>query len=149
MPLPIPRRYSKVQLPIHFVWATIDRRPILIPAIERHAYRIIENKAQQLKTTVLALGGMPDHIHLAVLFSPNITIAAFVQQVKRAANNAINESYGDKITFAWNPGYSAFAFPYGRRQIVIDYINHQKTHHANAKTINDWEEIGELKVDDQ
>ena len=109
------------------------------------AHRVIQNQAQQLEGTVLALNGMPDHIHLAVLFSPNISIASFVRQVKRAVTVTVRQEYGEMLFFEWEPGYGAFGFPFGKRQVVIDYIQNQKTHHDNGKLIAYWEETGEWR----
>ncbi len=145
MPLPVPRRYSKIEVPIHFIWATAERRPLLTPEVERIAYRIIQTKAQQLEATVLALNGMPDHVHLAVLFTPNVSIASFIRQLKRSVTVAIRQQYGESLYFEWEPGYAAFGFPFGKRQVVMDYIRNQKMHHDNGKLIAYWEEIGEWR----
>ncbi len=147
MPLPVPRRFSKLEVPIHFVWAVFKRRPLLTPEVEQYVHRIIQHETQKLGRTVLALNGMPDHVHLAVLFTPTVSIMYFVQQVKLAVRRALRDRYGTEHFFRWEQGYSAFAFPYGQRSRVIEYIQNQKSHHENGKLYAYWEEIGEWRDD--
>jgi REP element-mobilizing transposase RayT len=75
-------RRNKLALYLHLVWATWDRQLLVMPEIERHVYRNIESEARGMGCTVLALNGMPDHVHLAVSFPTTITIADPVQQEK-------------------------------------------------------------------
>lgn len=41
---------------VHLVWATWDRLPLLVEALQRDAYRALEAKCQQLGAEVIALG---------------------------------------------------------------------------------------------
>jgi len=79
---------------------------------------------------MLAINGMPDHIHIFVGLHPAIAISDLVQDIKRASNNWINDRGFIKGKFAWQDGYGAFS--YGRSQIdhVCKYIFSQKHHHT-------------------
>lgn len=59
-------RQSKIEIYLHFVWATLGRNPFITTEIEREIYRCIENEARQMGCEILALNGMPDHVHLLV-----------------------------------------------------------------------------------
>ena len=134
------RRYSKIQVPIHFTWTTFERRPLITPEVERIVHRSIYANAARLDCTALAVNGMPDHIHLAVLFSPNVTIARFVGEIKSLVTHRVREVYGEDRFFIWESGYAAHAFPYSQRDRVIAYIRGQKEHHANNTIYALWEE---------
>jgi len=54
---------------VHFVWATFDRMPIVTDSIERVLYRNISQVCVDDGCEVLAIGGMPDHVHLLVKLS--------------------------------------------------------------------------------
>ena len=69
------RRRNKLRVPLHFVWATHTRLPLLTEDIERDVYRYIEKVCRDDKCDVLAIGGMPDHIHLLVLLANTMTMA--------------------------------------------------------------------------
>jgi len=134
------RRYNKIELPIHFVWTTFERRPLLTPQIEQLVFRSIHDSARQMRCIILALNGMPDHIHLAVLFTPNLSISDFIKRVKGISSATVRDQYGTERFFQWEEGYAALAFPYSHRQKVIAYIENQKTHHAADTIYADWEE---------
>ncbi len=140
MALPTPRRYSKIEVPLHFVWGTFERRPIITPEVERLVYRAIDAQVQRLGCTVLAIGGMPDHVHLAVLFTPNISIADFVRQVKGTVSFQIRAHYKEDRFFRWQPNYAVIGFRLSQKERVIEYVLHQKIHHAEHRTVLAWEE---------
>jgi putative transposase len=67
---------------LHFVWATYDRMPWLTPEIARSVYRTIETIARKDGCDVLAVGGMPDHVHLFVCMSTTVSISDLMKHVK-------------------------------------------------------------------
>ena len=87
-------RRNKLALYLHLVWATWDRLPLIDPALERRLYRMIASVAQDQGCTVLALNGMPDHVHLVVTFPATITIAELTKQVKGTTSRFANENAG-------------------------------------------------------
>lgn len=56
------------QLYLHCVWATWDRMPLVVPQIEQAVYGAVLAKSRELNCEPLAIGGMPDHVHLLVGF---------------------------------------------------------------------------------
>ena len=48
---------------------------------------------------MLAINGMPDHIHIFLGLNPAIAISDLVKDIKRASNNWINEKEFIKIDF--------------------------------------------------
>ena len=58
------KRKSKVEIYIHYVWATKNRAPSLDPEIERAVHRCIASEAKSLGCDVIALNGTEDHVHL-------------------------------------------------------------------------------------
>ena len=60
---------NKLCVAVHFVWATWDRQPLITEDIERGLWRYIETVCTDDHCEVLAIGGMPDHVHLLALLS--------------------------------------------------------------------------------
>ncbi|MDW8101156.1 MAG: transposase [Anaerolineae bacterium] len=58
--------------------------------------------------TVLALNGMPDHVHLVVSFPSTIAIADLVKQVKGVSSHFVNETLEPEPQFKWQGSYGAF-----------------------------------------
>ena len=60
------------QLYYHFIWGTKNRLPLIDAALEPDLYRAVAAKAQVLGGFVHAVGGVEDHVHLAVSVPPKI-----------------------------------------------------------------------------
>lgn len=108
---------SKIVMPLHLVWTTKNREGWISAEIEERLYRILFAKAEELKAKVLAIGAMPDHIHIAVLLPSTITVAALVKQLKGASQNLASEALLGRTVF-WQEGYGAFAFQINARHRV-------------------------------
>ena len=117
------------QLYIQLVFAVKGRRSFIQHTWEEELYKYITAVVQNDRHKMLAINGMPDHIHLFVGLHPAIAIADMVKDIKRASNNWINDKGFIKEKFEWQNGYGAFS--YGKSQIdrVYKYIQHQKEHH--------------------
>jgi putative transposase len=118
-------------LVFHFVWSTRDRLPFITPAIERRLYRMIEAKSRELGCPVVAINGMPNHIHLLVQMSHDISCADFMQKIKGASSGFARKVLLNGGTFSWQHGYGVFSVAHEEISSVIAYIRNQKNHHAD------------------
>jgi putative transposase len=118
------------QLYIHLVFAVKGRNNFIQHTWEEELYKYITAVVQNDRHKMIAINGMPDHIHIFLGLHPAIAISDLVKDVKRASHNWINERGFIKGKFEWQDGYGAFS--YGRSQInhVYKYILDQKKHHA-------------------
>lgn len=118
------------QLYIHLVFAVKGRNNFINPKWEQALYKYITAVVQNDGHKMLAVNGMPDHIHIFLGLHPSIAISDLVKDIKRATDNWINEGKLIREKFNWQQGYGAFS--YGKSQIdqVVKYILNQKTHHA-------------------
>lgn len=132
-------RRNKLALYIHFVWATWDREPLIAPEIERRLYRNMASEAQKMKCKVLALNGMPDHVHLVVRVPTTITIANLMKQVKGVSSHFVNETLQPKTKFKWQGSYGAFTVSRWDLDKVIAYVKRQKEHHQLGNLYPEWE----------
>jgi REP element-mobilizing transposase RayT len=105
----LPVRQNKVCLYAHFVWATWDREPFITDAIEEDLYRFIQGTCHNHKCTVLAVGGMPDHVHLLVALSNMITVANLMEFVKGASSRFVTEKLLKDGWFKWQGSYGVFS----------------------------------------
>lgn len=65
---------------------------------------IIKNKGQKL----IAINGMPDHIHIFLGIKPSIAVSDLVRDIKNNSTNFINEKRFVKEKFSWQEGYGVF-----------------------------------------
>jgi putative transposase len=134
---------SKVEIYLHLVWATKGRTPIITPDIERALHRCIASEARNLGCTVLALNGMPDHIHLVVKIPGMLAASDLAKRVKGVSSTFARTDLAADGFFGWQDGYAAFSISPTDIQEVIGYVRNQKRHHSENKLNALWESTGE------
>jgi putative transposase len=117
------------QIYIQVVMAVKGRYSLISPSWEEELYKyitgIITNKEQKL----IAINGMPDHIHILIGMKPSCCLSDLVREVKKASNAFVNEKRFTKQKFEWQEGYGAFSYSHSSLDQVIAYIQNQKEHH--------------------
>ena len=121
-----------LEVSIHFVWATWDRVPLVTPEIERDVYRYVSAVCRDCHCDVLAIGGMPDHLHLLVKAGSTESFAGLMQKVKGGSSRMISRDLRPGEWFQWQGSFSGFAVETRSRDRVIAYIGGQKRHHAEG-----------------
>ena len=118
----------------HVVWGTKHRLALIDPAWEANLYGYIRGKATALECIPHAIGGMPDHMHVAISIPPKLCVATLVGQLKGASSHHINEKYTHG-SFIWQAEYGVLSFSEKALPSIAGYINTQKKHHAE-NTLN-------------
>jgi putative transposase len=90
-------------------------------------------QAQRLKCTVLALNGMPDHVHLVVRAPASLSPAQIVKQVKGVSSTFVRKQLRPDDTFSWRDGYFVRSLCNPVTAKAIAYVKQQKEHHAAGK----------------
>jgi REP element-mobilizing transposase RayT len=80
-------------------------------------------------TSLIAAGGMPDHVHLLVSLGKQVSISDMLREVKAGSSKWIHDTFPRKRAFAWQSGYGAFAVSYSNLSDVQRYIATQEDHH--------------------
>ena len=133
-------RHNRIELYIHIVWTTKNREPLIQPDIEAPIYRCIGNEVHKLKCRVLALGGMPDHVHLLVSITATTNLDHLMNQVKGVSSHMANDSLVSGKNFSWQRGYGAFSIGRNLIKTVTAYIQNQKQRHHSNELWPEWEQ---------
>ena len=78
---------------------------------------------------MLAINGMPDHIHFLIGMKPSCSLSDLVREIKKSSNEFIKEQKLCEHKFNWQEGYGAFSYSHSNLNNVIDYIMNQKENH--------------------
>ena len=138
-------RRSKVEIYLHLVWATHRRKQILNDEIEGAIYRCIESEALRLDCTVLAIGGMPDHVHLLVQVPSTVSASVLAKQVKEVSSTFARDTMELEEPFRWQENYAVFSVSRSHLTRVMAYVKNQKVHHATGNVWARLEEVDEEK----
>ena len=125
-------RQVKNRALLHFVWATYDRMPWMIPEIASPVYRYIETVARNDGCDVLAVGGMSDHVHLFVCMSATVSIAQLMQHVKGGSSYLIQHELAPGAFFKWQGSYGVFSVRPSDKERVVAYIGNQEQRHRDG-----------------
>src|ERR1044071_4731063 len=118
----------------HVVWGTKHRLDLIDPAWEKDLYGYLCGKATALECFPHAIGGISDHVHVAISIPPKLAVATLISQLKGASSHHVNKTYTDG-SFLWQAEYRAFTFSEKALPSIVNYINNQKKHHAD-NTLN-------------
>ena len=127
--------YSEIHL--HITWHTKISAPVLVDDVERHLHRYLRGRiAKTDGTFVHAIGGIADHVHLAVSVPATLVISDWIGELKGASAHYINHEICNRRVLEWQTGYGVVSF--GTKDVpwVVAYIRNQKAHHA-AGTVHE------------
>lgn len=138
--------YSQVHL--QFVFAPKYRAALLDPEWENDLYKYITGIVQTNKHKILAINGMPDHIHILIGFRTTQSIADLMQDVKADSSQWINKNRLTKAKFEWQVGYGVFSYSRSQVPTIINYIKNQKEHHRKKTFIDEYRDfLKDFEVD--
>ena len=129
------------KLLIHFVWSTAGREPWITSEWNEELYKYIGGVVRNKKASLLAAGGMSDHIHLYASLPSTISLAQMVGAVKANSSRWIHENFRTRRGFAWQEGYGAFSVSKSAEPDVMRYINHQAEHHSRRDFKSEFVEL--------
>ena len=119
----------------HFIWGTKNRLPLIDSTIEHELYGAIAAKVKNMDGFVHAIGGIEDHVHLAVSVPPKVAPAKFIGDVKGNSSHYINYVVKPDFEFHWQDEYGLLSFGEKNLSGVVRYIHNQKQHHADRTLI--------------
>lgn len=119
------RSYAEINL--HITWHTKDNYPFITSALEPKLWAFIRERIViQENVYFHAIGGMPDHVHIAASFYPPFEIDRWVGDIKGASSHHFGKS------LQWQSGYGVVSFGTKDLPWVVAYIHNQKEHHRRG-----------------
>jgi REP element-mobilizing transposase RayT len=78
------------------------------------------------KVPVIAVGGMPNHVHLLLGLPGHLTYPEVISKIKSNSSRFMKRM---NRSFEWQEGYGAFAVSTSQIDTVVRYIRNQAEHH--------------------
>jgi putative transposase len=118
------------QLYIQIVFSVARREKRVRPEYQQELNKYITGIVQNKGHKMLAINGMPEHIHIFVGLNPAVAISTLVADIKKNSSAWINhEKRWFTQRFSWQKGYAAFSYSRSAIKNVIRYIENQQEHH--------------------
>ena len=113
----------------HVVWCPKYRRKVLTGNIEERLKEIIIKKARELKSEIIELEIMPDHVHLLIEVDPQFGIHKLVKNIKGYTSKILRQEFKElrtKIPTLWTNSYFVSTVGGAPLSIIKQYIENQK-----------------------
>lgn len=132
----MPNTYTQIH--IHVIFTVQNRHCIIRKEWKDELFRYITGIIQNNNHKVLAINGMPDHVHVLIGMRPSQSLSELMKDIKGDSSKWINQKGYVRSRFSWQEGFGAFS--YGKSQVnkVIDYIKNQETHHRRYSFIEEY-----------
>jgi REP element-mobilizing transposase RayT len=117
------------QIHIQSVFSVQNRDCIILKDWKTELYKYITGILQNHGHKVLAINGMPDHLHVFFGMRPTQSLSELMQDIKGDSSKWINNKGFVNTRFSWQEGYGAFSYSKSQVDQVIDYIRKQEVHH--------------------
>jgi len=129
------------QLYVQIVFSPLGRQNLINEQIKDTVYRYITGIIKNNNQKLMIINGMPDHIHIFIGFSPDISISYLVRDIKSNSTEYINKEKLIPGKFCWQSGYGAFTYSKSQVGRVISYIQRQEEHHRTKSFREEYLEL--------
>jgi putative transposase len=130
----------------HLVFAVKNRDALIRKEWKDDMEKYITGIIQNHKHKLLAIGSMPDHIHIFIGYNVNHLIPDLVEEIKTSSNAWLRQKKYSRFKFEWQRGYGAFTHSHSRIDQVVKYIMNQQSHHCKKSFKEEYLEM--LKKND-
>jgi REP element-mobilizing transposase RayT len=132
-----------------FVWLGADNPVGNIGKTKSHGYELeakwndelfkyMTGIVQHYGHKLLAINGMPDHVHVFFGMRPTQALSDLMQDVKGSSSKWINDKRLCAGRFSWQEGYGAFSYSKSDVQNVMNYVINQKNHHEKISFVDEY-----------
>jgi len=112
---------------VHIIFSTKHRAPLINDDVSTALHAYLAGTARRLDCECFRVGGVADHVHLAVKLAPTRTAAKFVSEIKTGSSQWMKQQGVGE--FAWQRGYAWFSVGPADLGALVRYIDGQAAHH--------------------
>ncbi|HEY3900395.1 MAG TPA: IS200/IS605 family transposase [Chthoniobacter sp.] len=121
--------HSFHSLLVHIVFSTKEREPFLTREIRARLWPYFGGIARENDMRALAVGGMPDHVHMLLSMPATLAVAKAIQLLKGNSSKWLHETFPETRNSSWQEGYGAFSIGVSGIEDTVRYIHTQEEHH--------------------
>jgi putative transposase len=129
------------QIHIQAVFSVQNRDCVIQKTWKDELYKYMSGIISNHGHKVLAINGMPDHVHVFFGMRPTQSLSDVMQDLKGDSSKWINQKGFVIGRFSWQEGYGAFSYSKSHVNAVIEYVKNQEEHHRNKTFIEEYHEF--------
>jgi len=131
---------SLSQVIVHIVFSTKGRQKWLDAGIAPRVHAYLATVCRDHDCQAYRVGGVTDHVHLAVRLGRTISQADLIETIKTSSSAWIKKQGDIYRSFFWQRGYGAFSAEFSRLESLIHYIDTQEEHHRTKTFQEEYRE---------
>lgn len=128
--------YTQIHLQV--IFAVKKRAGLIQKDWKDELYKYITGIIQAKDHKLLAINGMPDHLHIFFGMRPIQSLSDLIQDVKQDSSKWINQKGFIKDRFEWQQGFGAFSYSKSQAARVIAYVQNQEVHHRKITFLDEY-----------
>src|SRR5262245_13512260 len=132
---------SLSQVLVHLVFSTKDRKRWLDATISPRLHAYLATVVRDQDCEAYRVGGVIDHVHLAIRLGRTISLADLVETIKSSSSAWIKKQGNSYRAFFWQRGYGVFSVGYSQSASLIHYIDTQEEHHRTKTFQQEYREL--------
>jgi REP element-mobilizing transposase RayT len=136
------------QIHIQAVFSVQNRECIILKGWKDELFKYITGIVHNNNHRLLAINGMPDHVHLLFGLRPAQSLSDLMKDIKGSSSKWINEKRFVRGKFSWQEGYGAFSYSKAELPNVLSYIDNQQIHHRKKTFTEEYlEMLNEFEIE--
>ena len=132
---------SYIQSLVHIVLNTKYREMSINPEEAKRLYAYIIAVLSNNDCHVLAINGIPNHIHILMSLSSKKCLSDVVRDLKRSTSYWMKKSGFFPVFKGWEKEFASFNISYSHKDAVAQYIYNQQEHHKSLKFDTEYENL--------
>lgn len=113
----------------HVVWCPKYRRKVLVGSIAERLKELIQETCDEIKTDIIEMEIMPDHVHLLLEVDPQYGIHKAVKLIKGKTSRVLRQEFAElrsRLPTLWTNSYFVSTVGGAPLAIIKQYIENQK-----------------------
>ena len=129
------------QILYHIVFRTKNNAKTILLSESEELYRYIWGIIKNKKGNLLRINGMEDHIHILSDLPPTIALADYVREIKGSSSHWFKGNPKFPTFDGWADGYAALTYTWRDKDMIVDYIKNQRTHHKQTDFVTEYRKL--------
>ncbi len=129
------------QIHLQAIFAVKKRTGLIQNEWKDELYKYITGIIQSYDHKLLAINGMPDHLHLFFGMRPIQSLSDLMQHIKQDSSRFINQKKFINEKFEWQEGFGAFSYSKSQASNVIAYVQNQETNHRKITFLDEYKKF--------
>ncbi|MEO6329602.1 MAG: IS200/IS605 family transposase [Ginsengibacter sp.] len=128
------------QIHLKGIFAVKKRTGLIQKGWKDELYKYITGIIQAQEHKLLAINGMPDHLHVFFGMRPIQSLSDLMQNTKQDSSRWINQKKFIKERFEWQTGFEHFPIV-SQSSRVTAYVQNQEIHHRKITFLDEYKQF--------